>query len=91
VWAGSGWASVDATGVRVLDHVAMSETDEAVTAARYQQLNERFLGATCFSGPATAMRALADALVEAADLADAYDADPDAFNQREQGERDPDH
>jgi hypothetical protein len=27
------------------------------------------------------MRALADALTEAADLADAYDADPDAFNQ----------
>ena len=32
------------------------------------------------------MRALADALVEAADLADAYDADPDAFNQRQQAE-----
>ena len=49
-----------------------------------------FLGATCISGPATAMRALADALVEAADLAEDYDADPDAFNQREQAERDPD-
>jgi hypothetical protein len=45
------------------------------------------LGSTCFSGPATAMRALADALTEAADLADDYDADPDAFNQREQAER----
>ena len=43
-----------------------------------------YLGAACISGPAPAMRALADALVEAADLADAYDADPDAFNQREQ-------
>ena len=49
-----------------------------------------YLGATCVSGPAPAMRALADALVEAADLADAYDADPDAFNQREQADRDPD-
>jgi hypothetical protein len=47
-----------------------------------------YLGATCFSGTATAMRALADALVEAADLADAYDTDPDAFNQREQADRD---
>jgi len=46
-----------------------------------------WIGATCISGTAPAMRALADALVEAADLADAYDADPDAFNQREQAER----
>ena len=46
-----------------------------------------YLGSTCLSGPATAMRALADALVEAADLADDYDADPDAFTQREQAER----
>jgi hypothetical protein len=30
------------------------------------------------------MRTLADALGEAAELADEYDADPDAFNQREQ-------
>jgi hypothetical protein len=50
-----------------------------------------FLGAICFNGPATAMRALANALVESADLADAYDADPDAFNEREQAERDADH
>jgi hypothetical protein len=50
-----------------------------------------YLGATCFSGPAPTMRALADALVEAADLAEDYDADPDAFNQREQADRDPDH
>jgi hypothetical protein len=49
------------------------------------------LGPTMISGTATALRALADALVEAADLAEAYDADPDAFNQREQAERDPDH
>jgi hypothetical protein len=43
-----------------------------------------WIGATSISGTATAMRALADALTQAADLADAYDADPDAFNQREQ-------
>jgi hypothetical protein len=49
-----------------------------------------YFGATCISGPATAMRALADALTEAADLADAYDADPDAYNEREQADRDPD-
>jgi hypothetical protein len=45
------------------------------------------LGATMITGTASALRALADALSEAADLADAYDADPDAFNQREQAER----
>jgi hypothetical protein len=45
------------------------------------------LGPASITGTATALRALADALVEAADLADAYDADPDAFNQREQAER----
>ena len=49
------------------------------------------LGATCISGPAPAMRALADALVEAADQADAYHADPEAFTEREQAEHDPDH
>jgi hypothetical protein len=47
------------------------------------------LGSTMLTGRAPALRALADALVEAADLADAYDADPDAYNQREQAERDP--
>ena len=46
-----------------------------------------WIGTTSIAGTATAMRALADALVEAADLAEAYDADPDAFNQREQAER----
>jgi len=49
------------------------------------------LGATCLSGPAAALRALADALVDAADQADAYDADPEAFTEREQADRDPDH
>jgi hypothetical protein len=44
------------------------------------------LGAASITGRSTALRALADALVEAADLADAYDADPDAYNEREQAE-----
>jgi hypothetical protein len=48
------------------------------------------LGPTMITGRAAALRALADALVEAADLAEAYDADPGAYNQREQAERDGD-
>jgi hypothetical protein len=48
------------------------------------------LGPTMITGTATALRALADALVEAADLADEYDADPDAFNQREQANHEAD-
>jgi hypothetical protein len=48
------------------------------------------LGATMITGTPIALRALADTLVEAADLAEEYDADPDAFNQREQAERDAD-
>jgi hypothetical protein len=48
------------------------------------------LGAAMITGRAPALRALADALVEAADLADAYDADPDAYNQREQERADRD-
>jgi hypothetical protein len=47
------------------------------------------LGSTMITGRARALRALADALVEAAELAEAYDADPDAYNEREQAERDP--
>ena len=46
------------------------------------------LGPAVITGSAPALRALADALVEAADMADAYDADPDAWNQRQQAERD---
>jgi hypothetical protein len=46
-----------------------------------------WIGTTRIRGSATALRALADALVEAADLAEAYDADPEAFNERERGER----
>jgi hypothetical protein len=45
-------------------------------------------GPAIITGTATALRALADALGEAADLAEAYDADPDAFNAREHAERD---
>jgi hypothetical protein len=41
------------------------------------------LGAAMITGSATALRALADALVEAAGMAEAYDADPEGFNQRE--------
>jgi len=48
------------------------------------------LGSTMITGRAAALRALADALVEAADMAEAYDADPDAWNQREQAEREAD-
>jgi hypothetical protein len=47
-----------------------------------------WMGAASIRGRASALRALADALTEAADLADDYDADPDAFNEREQAERD---
>jgi hypothetical protein len=48
-----------------------------------------WIGATRIRGSATALRALADALADAAELAEAYDADPDAYNRREQAERDP--
>jgi hypothetical protein len=48
------------------------------------------LGSTMITGRAPALRALADALVEAAELAEAYDADPEAYNQREQAQRDAD-
>jgi hypothetical protein len=41
------------------------------------------------TGTAAALRALADALVQAAELAEAYDADPDVYNEREQAKRDP--
>jgi hypothetical protein len=40
-----------------------------------------YLGTTCLSGRAMAMRALADD----------YDTDPEAFNEREQAERATDH
>jgi hypothetical protein len=46
------------------------------------------LGPTMITGTTAALRALADALVQAADLAEAYDADPDVYNQREQAKRD---
>ena len=43
-----------------------------------------WIGTTRIRGSATALRALADALVQAADLADDYDA----FNERERAEHD---
>jgi hypothetical protein len=46
------------------------------------------LGPAIITGRAPALRALADALVEAAEMADDYDADPDAFDERERAERD---
>jgi len=45
------------------------------------------LGQTMITGTAAGLRALADTLTEAADLAETYDADPDAFNERERAER----
>jgi hypothetical protein len=47
-----------------------------------------WIGTTRIRGSATALRALADALVQAADLADDYNADPDAINERERAEQD---
>jgi hypothetical protein len=46
------------------------------------------LGPAMITGRAPALRALADALVEAAEMADDYDADPDAFDERERAKRD---
>jgi hypothetical protein len=48
-----------------------------------------WIGATCINGSATALRALADACEQAAAMAEEYDSDPDASNQREQADRDP--
>jgi hypothetical protein len=48
------------------------------------------LGPAMITGTASALRALADALVEAADLAEAYDANPEAWNERERAQRDAD-
>jgi len=45
------------------------------------------LGPAMITGRAPALRALADALVEAAEMADDYDADPDAFDERERAQR----
>jgi hypothetical protein len=41
------------------------------------------VGSTTIQGRAAALRALADACQEAADLADAYDRDPDSYQERE--------
>jgi hypothetical protein len=45
------------------------------------------LGLAIITGTATALRALADALVEAAEMAEEYDADPEGWNEREQADR----
>jgi hypothetical protein len=42
------------------------------------------LGPVSLTGSAAAMRALADACEQAAAMAEDYDTDPDAFNQRQQ-------
>jgi hypothetical protein len=44
-----------------------------------------WIGTTGIGGSPKAMRALADALIKAADMADEYDADPEAWNERERG------
>jgi hypothetical protein len=46
------------------------------------------LGPVELVGPPAALRALADACEQAAALADDYDADPDAYDERERAERD---
>jgi hypothetical protein len=46
------------------------------------------LGQLELAGSAAALRALADACQEAAAMAEEYDADPDAWNERERAERD---
>ena len=45
-----------------------------------------WIGATGISGSATALRALADALADAADMAEEYEADPDDWHERERAE-----
>ena len=48
------------------------------------------VGQVSIIGQPAALRALADALVEAAGMAEAYDADPDGWNQHEQADREAD-
>jgi hypothetical protein len=48
------------------------------------------VGQLIITGQAAAMRALADACEQAAAMAEEYDADPDAWNERERAERDAD-
>jgi malonyl CoA-acyl carrier protein transacylase len=47
-----------------------------------------YVGQLTITGQPAALRALADACQEAAAMAEEYDADPDAFNERERAERD---
>jgi hypothetical protein len=46
-----------------------------------------YVGQVHIVGRPATLRALADACEEAAAMAEAYDADPDAWNEREQAER----
>lgn len=46
-----------------------------------------WLGSTGIEGGPAAVRRLAQALQDAADLAEAYDADPEGFNRREKAQR----
>jgi malonyl CoA-acyl carrier protein transacylase len=48
------------------------------------------VGQLIITGQAAALRVLADACEQAAAMAEEYDADPDAWNQREQAEREAD-
>jgi malonyl CoA-acyl carrier protein transacylase len=48
------------------------------------------VGQLTITGQAAALRALAHACQQAAAMAEAYDADPDAWNERERAERDAD-
>jgi hypothetical protein len=49
-----------------------------------------YVGQLFITGQPAALRALADACQEAAAMAEEYDADPDAWNERERAERDRD-
>jgi hypothetical protein len=48
------------------------------------------VGQLIITGQPAALRALADACEQAATMAEEYDADPDAWNERERAERDAD-
>jgi hypothetical protein len=49
-----------------------------------------YVGQVHIAGRPATLRALADACEQAAAMAEEYDADPDAFNERERAERDTD-
>jgi hypothetical protein len=47
-----------------------------------------YIGSTTIQGPAAALRALADACQEAASIAEEYDRDPEAWEEREREHHD---